>query len=139
LNAVEKQEGTKVHPEEIRLARRDLLDIILQEVTKVENYWRFRYRELVGMGIGVTFETSSDLGEVDNGLAVVWTLRIYIPEELWIKLAKLRKQRRFRLPKAHPVVRQRYRKMEEEVAEEEKEIIRDIEKIEKEEDHGEGD
>jgi len=137
--AEEKQRDLPLHPEEIRLAKRDLLDYILQELIKVENYWRFRYREIVGLGIGISFETSTDIGETDDGLALAWILKIYIPEELWIKLAKLRKMRRFKLPKPHPIVRQRYREMAERVAEMEEELSRSIEEYEVEGERAEGD
>jgi len=116
----------QLHPEEIRSAKHEILDVILQEVTKLENYWRYRHRELVGMGLGITFETTTNLGEVDNGLMVVLNLRIFIPKELWIKVAQLKKTKRFKLPKPHPVTRQRYREMEKEATAPIKEIQKEL-------------
>jgi len=118
----EEQKEVKLHPEEIKLAKRDLLDLVLRELLSVENFWRYRYRTLVGMGIGISYESSVDVGEADGGLIVLWNLRVHIPEELWVKLAKLRKQRKFKFPKPHPVTRQKYRRMEEELEEEEEEL-----------------
>ena len=139
MSAASRQVEIKLHPEEIRIAKRDLLDFVLQEIVKVENYWRFRYREIVGMGVGISFESATDIGETDDGLVVVWYLKINIPEELWVKLAELKKRRRFKFPKPHPVVRQRYREMEETVAGLTEELSESIEEFESEGEGGEGD
>lgn len=120
------KQKVKLFKEEILIAKRDLLDFVLREVTMVDNFWRYRFRKVVGMGLGISFESSTDIGEVEGGLAVALNIRVYIPEELWIKLAALRKQRRFKLPKPHPVIRQRYREMEMRAEELERELEKEF-------------
>ena len=128
-----KQKEIELHPEEIRIAKREILDLALLELQKVANYWNFRYRDLVTTGIGISSDSKFDIGEDENGLVLVLLIQVYIPEELWIKLAKLKKMRKFKLPKPHPIVRQRYREMEEKA----KELLESIEEIESEEIEGE--
>jgi len=137
--AAGKQKEIPLYEEEIRLAKRDLLDFVLSEIVKVENYWRHRYRVIVGMGLGISFDSGTDIGETEDGLVVAWNLRVFIPEELWMKFAKLRKMRRMKLPKPHPVVRQRYRQMEETVREIEEELSETIEEYESGGESGQGD
>jgi len=130
---VVEQKEVKLHPEEIRIAKREILDLVLMDLQKVANYWNFRYRDLVTTGIGISSDSKFDIGEDENGLVLVLLIQVYIPEELWIKLAKLKKMRKFKLPKPHPIVRQRYREMEEKA----KELLESIEEIESEEIEGE--
>lgn len=136
--ASENEKKVKLHPEELSRAKRDLLDFILQEVTKVDNFWKYRYRATVALGIGIGFESNVDVGENENGLVVAYYLKVFIPEEIWVKLAMLRKQRKFKLPKPHPIIRQRYRQMELEAESVEKEISNVIEDLETGEGDGEG-
>jgi len=119
-----KQKEFEPHPEEIRIAKREILDLALLELQKVANYWNFRYRDLVTTGVGLSADTKFDIGEDEDGLVLVLLIQVYIPEELWVKLAKLKKRRQFKFPKPHPTIRQRYREMEEKASE----IIETLEK-----------
>jgi len=129
----------KPHPVEISLAKRDLLNFVLQELSKVDGYWRFRYREIIAKGIGISFNSSTDIGEREDGIVITHTLEIFVPREIWEKIAWARKNKMFRFPKPHPVIRQRDREMEEVAEYEEKEISEEISKIESEEEGDEGD
>lgn len=132
----------KPHPSEIFMAKRDLLDYILRELGQVEGFWRYRYRAIIAKGLGISYEANTDIGEVEQdnakGLMVVWTLRIFIPEELWVKIAWLRKNKLFKFPKPHPTIRQRERERMERAEEEEKEIEESIAEYEAGEEHGSG-
>jgi len=119
-------------PEEIRQAKHDILDFVLHELLKVENYWKFRYRYIVSKGIGISCKTFSDIAEIEDGLVIDWRLKVFIPEEVWVQLARLRKRRMYKLPKPHPVIRQRYRDMEEVGRSVEEEIERIMDEIEEE-------
>ena len=92
-NAPENALRFKPHPVEISRAKRDLLDLVLAEVSKLEAYWRFRYRDIVSRGVGISYETSTDVGEIEGGLVVVWILKVTIPQEIWEKLAWYRKNK----------------------------------------------
>ena len=116
-------------PEEISLAKRQLLNYVLREINQVDAFWRYRYRSIVSSGIGISYEVNTDIGEVDEGLVVAWTLKVLIPKEIWIKMAWLKKNKLFRLPKPHPVIRQKERKGQEKVDEEEKEISEFADKV----------
>jgi len=123
-------------PEEISLAKRDLLDYVLREINQVDGFWRYRYRSIVSKGIGISYEVNTDIGEVDEGLMIVWTLKVLLPKEAWEKLAWLRKNKLFKIPKPHPIIRQRERARHEVAKEEEKEIIESVERISEGEEDG---
>lgn len=101
----------EVSPFEISVMKSDLRDLILRELIGVENFWKYRFRTLIALGISL--KQSSDI-EVDDN-TIVWKLRITIPEELVIDLAKRRKRKGIKLPKPRPLTRQMLREAEERV------------------------
>ena len=129
-NEMENVLKYKPHPEEISLAKRDLLNYILREVNQVDGFWRYRYRSIVSKGIGISYEVNTDIGEVKEGLMIVWTLKVLLPKEAWVRLAWLRKNKLFKLPKPHPTIRQRERERGEIAKEVEEEISESIEEYE---------
>ncbi len=107
------------------LTRRDVIDVVLKTVQKAENYWRFLQRDLLAHGIHVSASSFIDVdyeeGDEERGeegkYVVKWALKIFIPESLIQFIAMLRRQRKWKPPKEHPTVRQRFRRADE-VAEE---------------------
>lgn len=111
IRELEKQFRFKPLPEEFQLARQDLLDYILRELNQVDAFWRYRYRSIITRGIGISYNVDTEVLEGEEGLVIVWTLKILLPKEAWIKLAFLRKNKLFQLPKPHPIIRQREREL----------------------------
>ncbi len=107
-----EQPPVKLLPEDIRRARSELLSYILGELNKVENFWRFIYRKLVSQGIGISCDAATDVGVIEDGIAIAWTVRVVIPEELWKQLAALKKRGAFKWPKPHHKTKRRVREAE---------------------------
>ena len=107
------------------LTKREVIDIVLRTVQKSENYWRFLQRDLMARGIHVSASSyiTVDYVEPDGKVldephyVVKWSLNIYIPESLIHFIAQLRRRRKWKPPKEHPIVRQRKR-LGEEISEE---------------------
>lgn len=106
-------EDVEVLPEEVRRARREIMDYVLGMLMRVAGYWHFVYRNMLLVGLGITADSRFDVGEEEDGLAVMYVIRVIVPKEIFVKYAKYRKRKLVKLPKPHPLVRQRYRRMEE--------------------------
>ena len=98
---------------EISLMRSQIIDYVVRVINMIENYWKFRYRDL--LSVGLTVKTSSEL--YVEGNKIVWKLIVDIPEELIIDLARRKKMRMFKLPKPRPLTRQEMRLAEEKAKE----------------------
>jgi len=104
------------------LMERRIIDYILRQLYQVQNFWEYRHRHLIGLGIDI--EYSTDLKVKDN--EIEWYLKINIPRELMEDLIQRMRRKTLKLLKKHPLTKQKERRYEEES------------KIQEEEEYGEG-
>jgi len=116
-------EKVKVSKFEVQLMRAQLLNLILDYLQRLTNYWHFLYKNLVSIGVEIKYDVSHKIE--DN--TVFWTLRLDVPEELIEYLARLKKVRMFKIPKPHPLTKQKLREMMEK-SEEVKNLLEEIKK-----------
>jgi len=134
-SAQHTQRRLKIFPEEFLRAKRDIIDFVLQELKKVENYWNFRYRYMNSIGLRPINRSQMEVEETDGGVVIHLHIEVGLPNQLFYDVALARKRRRLRLPRLHPTIRQKLREADELAAEIEEEISKDIERLEL----GEGD
>lgn len=146
-SAEETKEDVKLHPLDIDIMRRHLADLVLQEINKIDNFWKYRYRYLLSYGIDVKYSSNMEFELIENGVRIRYILVVEVPPDLVIDLAKRKKRRELRLPKLHPIYRQRLREMMQiarQAEEELKKALRETlqkteeEEEEEEEEHAEG-
>jgi len=103
------------------LTKKDVIDYVLKTLQKAENYWRFLQRGLLANGVHVSSSSFIDVDyreeDGEGKYVVIWKLEVFIPESLIQFIAELRRRKKWKPPKEHPVVRQRAREGED-VAEE---------------------
>ncbi len=121
--AEELFERVKVSKFEIQLMRSQLLNLLLDYLQRLTNYWHFLYKNLISIGVEIKYDTSHKIE--DN--TVFWILRLDIPDELIEYLARLKKVRMFKIPKQHPLTKQKLREMIEK-SEEVKNLLEEIKK-----------
>ena len=102
-----------LHQVEVEAMRRDLIDLIIRTLLTCRNYFGFKYRELVGMGLPC--RATSDISVHSDGAShtVKLTIAVTIDEEIVRELALARKMRRFKIPREHPTTRRPLREAEE--------------------------
>jgi len=120
-----KQSEIPVSEFEISLMRTQLIDYLLRVLQMIDGYWKFKYRELLSIGLNV--KGVSEFQVEDN--TIIWQLKIIVPEELVVDLARRKKRRMFRLPKPTPLTRQRIRLAEEQIKELEELVKESVEKM----------
>ncbi|RLJ03205.1 MAG: hypothetical protein DRP11_01430 [Candidatus Aenigmatarchaeota archaeon] len=120
-------EKVKVSPFEISLTKRDITDYIIQQILQIQNFAEYRYRHLLGIGLKVKMETSVDSRDEEDGVHVILYVDYIISYDQIVELAKRRKLRMLRLPKPHPLTKQKIREMEERAKEIEEELKESIE------------
>lgn len=96
-----KLDEIKVSEYEISVMERDLMNYIMREMQQIENFWRYRHRRMMQLGIDVS---SSVRIETEPG-ALKLIVEVKIPRELVVDLAKRRKRRALKFPKEHPLTR----------------------------------
>ena len=112
------------HPEEIRLAKKELIDYLLRELDQIDGFWRYRYRVIVDRGFGITYRSLQDIGEYDDGIVITYMIEIFLPEEVWKAYALAKKNKLTKLPKPHPIIRQQMREVDDEGAKRVKEALK---------------
>jgi len=93
--------------------KRDIIDLILHELLKVQNYAEYKYRELYGIGLRLMLDTHVDVKEEEEYIRLKLQVEYALPKWMIEYLAKLRKMRMLKLPKPHPLTKQKIREMEE--------------------------
>jgi len=89
--------------------KRRLIDYILRQVYQVQNFWEYRHRHLISIGIDIVYSTNLKVEE-DN---IEWVLNIQLPEELVKDLLQRMKKRMIRFQRKHPLTKRREREYEE--------------------------
>lgn len=116
-NISRASENVTVYPAELLSTKNLLIDLLIQELKKTENYWCFRYRELTQRGLRFPYRSQMDVTEQQEGVAISLTIEVGIPAQLVYDVTVARKRKRYRPPKPRPTTRQMLREAEE-VAEE---------------------
>jgi len=102
----------RVFPEEFLRAKRDVIDYVLQELKKVENYWNFRYRYMNSIGLRPINRSQMEVEETEGGVVVHLHIEVGLPNQMFYDVALARKRRKLKLPRLHPTIRQRLREAE---------------------------
>jgi len=124
-------ENIQVSDWELSIMKRDITDFLLRELLKVQNYSEFKYRQLLGLGLKLSYNSAMDISENDDYIMLKLNIEVGIPKWQIVELAKRRKLRMLKLPKPHPLTKQRIRELEEfdeKIREELKEMLEDVEK-----------
>ncbi|RLC73741.1 MAG: hypothetical protein DRI26_00185 [Chloroflexi bacterium] len=120
---------------ELSYIRRKIMDYIIRELYQVQNYWEYRHRQMISIGIDVEYETK--VSTTPN--SITWCLKIIIPEELIKDLHERARRRQLHLPQRSPRIRRREREGELILASGYKEIEATESSKGEAEEHGEGD
>jgi len=116
-------ERVKVSKFEIQLMRSQIINLLLDYLQRLTNYWHFLYKNLISIGVEIKYEVSHQIE--DN--TIWWTIRLDIPDELIEYLARLKKVKMFKIPKPHPLTKQKLKEMIEK-SEEVKDLLEEVKK-----------
>lgn len=120
-----------ITPFELSLMKRDIIDFIMKDLLSIQAYSQYRYRALLGLGLKVSQESGVDVIEDDEKVHMTLYITFSLPKWQIEELAKRRKLRRLRLPKPHPLTKQKIRDMVESAKMMEEELRKMIEEMKK--------
>jgi len=95
--------------EESMMLRR-IIDYVLRQVYQVQNFWEYRHRHLISIGMDIKYSTDLEVNENE----ITWTLKVHLPQELIDDLIRRMKRRQLRFEKVHPLTKQKERRYMEE-------------------------
>jgi len=128
--------NVKVTKTEISFMKRDIVSYILNELLKVQNYFEFKYRQLIADGFTVKSESNIDINEDNDKVEMKLIVKIIIPSDFIVELAKRRKLRMLKFHKPHTLTKQKLRQLEEfeeKMKDEMYELVEEVEESEEEE------